>query len=153
MLQVYAAPAVNSQARVLFSMHGGTAAHNAQLVSTASASLPVLQILEQARQIEEKRKADAQATAAAAQHAAAQARKATTPGSARQSVASIPDLPFDPADLRYPQDFSNTPEKGVASLFNINLEPFRPPTGVYARGVHTRDTAVTQASSLLGTSS
>jgi hypothetical protein len=51
------------------------------------------------------------------------------------------------------QDFHNAPmQMGMPSLLNAHLEPFWPPPGVYARGVHTRETAAAQEKQALGNS-
>ncbi|GBF95675.1 hypothetical protein Rsub_08657 [Raphidocelis subcapitata] len=120
-------------------------------------------VLEQARQIEERRRAEQVAAQAAAQAAAAARRAATaappaaaprvaTPG-APPGVAAAPgpESSFDPAYLVYPASFDNQTQPGVPTLLSPTVEPVRPERpGVYARGVFTRAMVEQQSAIILG---
>ncbi|KAF6262037.1 hypothetical protein COO60DRAFT_1625111 [Scenedesmus sp. NREL 46B-D3] len=111
------------------------------------------EILEQARVVEEKRKAEHAAAAQAAAAAAAAAKKNAVPAAPKPPPPAAAEVPFNPGDLIFPQDFHNAPmQMGMPSLLNAHLEAFWPQPGVYARGVHTRETAAAQEKQALGSS-
>eukprot|EP00882_Tetradesmus_deserticola_P032191 GHRQ01036439.1.p1 GENE.GHRQ01036439.1~~GHRQ01036439.1.p1 ORF type:complete len:296 (+),score=146.40 GHRQ01036439.1:869-1756(+) len=130
------------------------AALNTLMARSNAAEASENEILEQARVVEDKRKAEHAAASAQAAAAAAAAAK-------KNAVAVVPKPPppvaeeaaFNPGDLIYPQDFHNAPmQMGMPSLLNAHLEAFWPQPGVYARGVHTRETAAAQEKQALGSS-
>ncbi len=124
-------------------------------------------MLEQARQIEERRRAE-QAAAQAAAAAAAQARRAATATAARAgsvgpggpgaagfaAASSLPgpsETVYDPSFLAYPAAFDNQVQPGVPSLLGPTVEPIRPqPPGVYARGLYTKLMVDQQPNAILG---
>jgi hypothetical protein len=66
-------------------------------------------------------------------------------------LITAPPLPI--CSFLHLQDFHNAPmQMGMPSLLNAHLEPFWPAPGVYARGVHTRETAAAQEKQALGNS-
>eukprot|EP00803_Ostreobium_quekettii_P002372 evm.model.scf_839.3 EVM.evm.TU.scf_839.3 scf_839:21858-24977(-) len=81
-------------------------------------------ILEEASKIEERRRHEATAR--------------------RQETAGVS------AYLLHPDEFSNTTPPGTSSLFDANLEPCRPPPGVYSRSLHTKDVAKSQLVRMTG---
>jgi hypothetical protein len=117
------------------------------------------QVLEQARQIEERRRAE-QAAAQAAAAAAAQARRAAAMpgvanaargGSAGPAAGVSNPSVFDASYLTYPASFDNHTQPGMPSLLSPTLEPLRPERpAVYARGLHTRATVEQQPVAILG---
>ncbi|GMH38166.1 hypothetical protein BSKO_06050 [Bryopsis sp. KO-2023] len=81
------------------------------------------QVLEEAQKIEERRKHELNA----------------------RKVASAGVSAF----FCHPETFENS-TRGQPSLFDVDLKPFKPPPGVYARGQHTRDIAKQQLMRMAG---
>mmetsp|Transcript_8824 Transcript_8824/g.18876 ORF Transcript_8824/g.18876 Transcript_8824/m.18876 type:complete len:443 (+) Transcript_8824:44-1372(+) len=126
-------------------------------------------ILAEARQIEERRRSEA---GASARRAAATSQQAGTPGvrtaspatamrpssaaaagaaAAAPSSVGLTPTGGPPGDGRFPAEFVSDPGPGVPSLFDLYLNPSKPPApGVYVRSACTSATAQAMGAAMSG---
>ena len=83
-----------------------------------------MQVLEEAQKVEERRRHEASA------------RKQATAGTSAYFI--------------HPEEFPNRVPPGTPSLFDADLKPYKPPPGVYARSLHTKEVAKTQLTRMTG---
>lgn len=123
-------------------------------------------VLEQAKQIEDRRRAQGLSIPTAQAPAMTPILQRQRQGGARpppltafppiasssHAAAASPVSPMPlPVQLIYPESFLNNPGAGVPSLFDMHVKPLKPPPGVHLRSAHTRDVATAQTNALVGT--